>query len=647
MVLSHSVLLIVLLMLGRSLAAYEVLKAPDGTSATLSSLFGCSITSSSSHLSVFSLSSPFSDGRSAWRTFSYTQTTGNQSWNLKSTLIPEFSSLSEPTPGTAPCIMDSNSGYVVIGEPWANNGAGRVIISKIDSSSSNPPSLVLGSGQFPRDAFGSDVAIYNEWAVASAPSSASKYIRLYRYQNSQYSFHSEITGSSIEGTGVDSMRVVFGAWIDIRNDWLAIGAPSESGVGAVFLFKYSTASNAWALFQTLLPTEDSKGGDDTSFGSVVSLRGNRLFVSAPGSSTSSGSVYVYRFGLHGEWEIEKLLKSDRPERADDFGRAISATDYTLAISQASTTRTQHSMVHVYRQCGSVNYALHQRLIPEEGERLLHAWGQRLAWNLDALAIASTGLVNIWRIPGASQCQANVGAFPAASCCDQGSNVIADSSGTIHVRGADTSLASFIETPIIVAGNLVVEPSSIIAIKQGSSVAIDGEASLAGKLKVEMARPTSEGANTIYIDNIVRFSSRKASFQDVEVVFASGQTKCDRISVQPVYSSDSLSLIVNAFVATKCKSSNRLIPVYAAIACICVSLVIVLLAIWKFPRLRDMIVRPYRAEKKKPLSEYKHKRLATDENEEGNMDTIYEDHDDDRISIGAHSDSEDDHDEDFI
>lgn len=647
---SRVLLVLVVVLLWRQVEPLEGIVPPTGTSQTFLADFACALSSSNSQLSVFALSKPFSDGSDAWRTFSFTQRPGTGDWTGGPTLSPSSRSNGEPIPGTNPCILDVNSGNLIIGEPWANQGTGRVTWAKQSSDGFSSP-VVVDVGKSPFDGFGRDVAVYNEWFVASAPLAEVPYIRFYRWQSPKFELHSEVTLSSLaETNGRDSLSdILFGAWIDIRNNWAAIGAPANHGIGKVYMLKYSLSESRWALFQTVEPEHDEQEGHRTTFGTVVAMRGNRLFVSAPGSSTSHGSVFVYKFGLHDEWEVEKVLNSPNPERADEFGRAISATETTLAVSQAATSKTPSSLVHVYRQCGEYSLALHEVVTPDEPQKFVHNWGHRVAWNLDTLAIATPGLVNLWKLPPNGQCNTQVGAFPAPSCCHAGANVIVDPSGTVAVRGADSSVVSFTEAPVIISGNLEIDSSSVVSLKQGVYVEVEGTANFAGKLKYELPRPTHDGPQSIPIDNVIRFRTRRGSFSEVEVTFEAEQTACDRFYVQPVYSSTSLSLVVSVHVTSNCKaSSNPLIPVYVTLGLLAFVILSIIFALWKFPQLREMISRPARHD-----PGYRHVRLAdTDEDERPtNQFERFPSEDpdlaDDQHSLGAETDSEDENDEDLI
>ena len=599
-----SIVIVALLLCGAG-NALQSIRPPSGVPSGLVGEFGCALASNSRQLSIFAPSSPFTDGQDAWRVFTYTQGATPSDWTRAATCMPSSSSDGVPS-SESDCYLDFNSGYVVIGEPWANKGAGRVVVSRIQNGQDCSASSVLSVGNSTSDALGSDVAIFNEWIVAIARRPLNPYVRLFKFQNSEFVLHSELTTLDF-GANINPSE--FGTWVDVRNSWMIIGCPVEYGDGSVLVFKYSSQSDKWALFQTLDPVA-ATGATSPSFGTVVAVRGPSLFVSSPGSSTSAGSVYVYKFGPHDEWQLDKILKSPTTIAADEFGRALAASDTALAISQSSTPGAEYSRVHVYRQCGTFPFALHSVILPDEEQRFDHRWSQRLAWNLNSLAIASPGLVNIWTLPPSAQCTRNTGAFPPASCCENGANVIASESGTVVISGAASTTPSFIDSPIIVAGNLKIEPPSILAVKQGITVTVDGIAAFNGKLKIQLQRPATDGQHSIPIDNLIRYSARRASFKEIEVTFETGETKCDRISAQPVYSINSLSIVITASTQTDCKTTNLnpLLPVYITLGLLTLVVIGVVVALWRFPHLRNMIATPASATR----IGYKHTRLRDED-----------------------------------
>lgn len=110
----------------------------------------------------------------------------------------------------------------------------------------------------------------------------------------------------------------FGASISMDGDTLAVGAPSESGKGAVYIFRRSGGLN-WTQ-EVKIVGWDSVAGDD--FGEYVSLRSDTLVVSARGrdeQGSNSGAAYVFFYdGI--SWTGLQKLQPSNGTTGDRFGR---------------------------------------------------------------------------------------------------------------------------------------------------------------------------------------------------------------------------------------------------------------------------------------------------------------------------------------
>jgi hypothetical protein len=496
------------------------------------------------------------------------------------------------------------------------------------------------------DKFGSDVAIFGEWLVASAPRASDPYVRIYKSDQQGFIVHSELGSASL---GFDVRQTAFGAWIDLRSQWLVVGAPSDESIGKVYIFKFVDSENKWALFQTLqAPTAGNQGGDLKSFGSVVSIRTNRLFVSAPGSSTASGTVYKYSFNAHDEWSIVEILKSPNRANADEFGRFLSATDSTLAISEGPQPTRPSPRVHTYQQCGTHQMALRTAIEPDEADRSNGRWGRRLAWNGNALLIGSTGLVNVWHPASSTGCRSVLGPFPAPSCCYDGANVIVSSSGLdgkIVISGQETTTPVWIDGPIRVEGSLEISGTNVLALKNGASVQVAGQVSLAGKLKVQFVRPVNmdDGKSESFnVDNLIVYDSKIGSFSEIEAEFENGAQYCDKFTIRPYYNPNSLGLIVDFTLKSKdCKasSSNPLLAVYITLGILALLIVVTAIAVWRVPALREIVFRPRQAR-----SGYSHARLLgvdEDDDEDARTHSFQSFPADQDMTLGVESGSDED------
>ena len=155
-----------------------------------------------------------------------------------------------------------------------------------------------------------------------------------------------------------SWGTAFGRSVSLSADGntLAVGADDyASGFttipGIAHVYRFGTASNAWALQRTVRPTYENVN-IDTAFGASVSLSadGNTLAVGASGdpsstmgirssqpigtASPNSGAVYVFSYTTASNtWPLQAYIKASDTRAADRFGMAVSlsADGNTLAV----------------------------------------------------------------------------------------------------------------------------------------------------------------------------------------------------------------------------------------------------------------------------------------------------------------------------
>ncbi len=151
----------------------------------------------------------------------------------------------------------------------------------------------------------------------------------------------------------------FGTSVSLSDDGntLVVGAPGEAGtstgvngsqtmaggsnVGAVYLFRFSTNTNAWVQ-QAYIKASNAESND--FFGRSVSLSndGNTLAVGAhledgsTNNSTDTGAAYVFRFSSS-TWVEQAYLKASNPGDRDQFTERVhlSGDGNTLAVGAVS------------------------------------------------------------------------------------------------------------------------------------------------------------------------------------------------------------------------------------------------------------------------------------------------------------------------
>ncbi len=219
----------------------------------------------------------------------------------------------------------------------------------------------------------------------------------------------------------------FGYSVSLSDDGntLVVGAPGDGGtstgvngsqavtagsnVGAAYLFRFSTNTNAWAQQAYI---KASNAGPSDFFGRSVSLSndGNTLAVSAhledgsTNNSTNTGAVYVFRYSSS-TWAEQAYLKASNPGDIDEFGERVhlSGDGNTLAVGavreDGSSTGVNGAendsaggagAVYVYRFSSST--WSQQAYIKASNARLNSEFGRSVSLSDDGntLAVGATG-----------------------------------------------------------------------------------------------------------------------------------------------------------------------------------------------------------------------------------------------------------------
>jgi choice-of-anchor B domain-containing protein len=110
----------------------------------------------------------------------------------------------------------------------------------------------------------------------------------------------------------------FGTAISMSGDRALVGAPGESGGGAVYLFKRAK-DGSWSG-DGRLPAQGLVAGD--AFGAAIAFDGNRAVVGAP-SRKAKGAVFLFRIDSTNTWiqESEQIAPPTIPDNAQ-FGGAV-------------------------------------------------------------------------------------------------------------------------------------------------------------------------------------------------------------------------------------------------------------------------------------------------------------------------------------
>jgi hypothetical protein len=224
----------------------------------------------------------------------------------------------------------------IVGAPEANGNSshdsGYAYIYQFDGSQWVEVTKLLASDGEHSDWFGGNVSISGDTAIVGAHrdddngsyDSGSAYI--YQFDGSQWIEVTKLLAS--DGESYD----YFGESVSISGDTAIVGAPEANGSssysGSAYIYQFD--GSQWIEVTKLLASD---GESYDSFGGNVSISGDTAIVGASGdddNGSSSGSAYIYQFDGSQWIEVTKLLASDG-ESSDSFGGNVSISGDTAIV----------------------------------------------------------------------------------------------------------------------------------------------------------------------------------------------------------------------------------------------------------------------------------------------------------------------------
>ena len=149
-----------------------------------------------------------------------------------------------------------------------------------------------------------------------------------------------------------TQNLEFGSALVLRGDTLIVGAPGDDRdrveAGAVFFF--TRDGTLWSAGSRLAPNAPQSAA---WFGSSLALDGDRLAVGATGETTSSftsGAAYVFERSGGGFVQRARVVASN-PGIADFFGESVGLVGDTLVVGgfSASTSQGRSGAIYVYER----------------------------------------------------------------------------------------------------------------------------------------------------------------------------------------------------------------------------------------------------------------------------------------------------------
>jgi hypothetical protein len=214
------------------------------------------------------------------------------------------------------------------GNPFGDRGPGAAYIFEPGAKKSRwlEVAKLRASDEDSLDWFGSSVAISGDWAVVGAwrANSDTGAAYVFHYQESAWTEVAKWIASS--GSSGDR----FGYDVSLAGDFAIVGASgdTERGPGAGAAYIFHGADGAWTeiakLTPAVVPPDQNQGLQPVSFGSSVSISGERAIVGAFGDDQygeDAGAAYIFQRSQAGWQQVAKLSPGDA-QAGDLFGWSV-------------------------------------------------------------------------------------------------------------------------------------------------------------------------------------------------------------------------------------------------------------------------------------------------------------------------------------
>ncbi|MDF1808543.1 MAG: GC-type dockerin domain-anchored protein [Phycisphaerales bacterium] len=225
-----------------------------------------------------------------------------------------------------------NGGVFLAGVPQfdgAGNNAGGIWSQSVVGNT-YPSGLILEGQSDPFGNFGETIVANDEWVVVATPNTvrsctpgASGSVRVYRLINGQWTLHQNIdppTADTSHG---------FGSAISLDGNLLAVTIPQyfQAGdtdrFGAAIIYEFD--GQQWIAIQFLEGTEFDQG-----FGDSIAISGNHLAIGIP-DTPNGGSALLFERDISNRYQPFQTIQSNAVNNFDRFGSVLSMRADRLVI----------------------------------------------------------------------------------------------------------------------------------------------------------------------------------------------------------------------------------------------------------------------------------------------------------------------------
>lgn len=369
--------------------------------------------------------------------------------------------------------VSADNDFVAISAPWKDNKRGAVYIYEVNDSELEYTTTLIPPDLNDTNWFGYSVCIDANRIVVGAYYADEVYV--FDYNGTGWSNNPEVL--SVAGS-----QDFFGYSVSIDANIIVVGAPGDAdSTGAAYVFDYNGTS--WDYIQTLNYSGNNYFGGGDMFGNSVAVDDDLIVIGAKWDTIfdpwlengyREGSVFVFRLS-GGVWSLEQKIIDPDMERLDSFGCSVSVCGDTFVAGASS---------HKYGSNGNA------------GAAFVYKWNGS-SWIREAILYEPNATASVY--------------FGGAVAIDGNSIIV----GEMYYDGnASDSGAAFLferKGSSWPDGEIMEDPNGSENDYFGQSVAIDGEAVIAGAYKDDGGK-TDSGAAFVFLlliadlnqDGIVNF-----------------------------------------------------------------------------------------------------------------------------------------------
>ena len=255
---------------------------------------------------------------------------------------------------------DISGDYVIVGSPYEDTSVsnrGAAYIFKRSGTSWTQTAKIQGSGTDSGDIFGFSVSIDGDYAIIGSysydsPGANAGIAYIFKKDTNAETWTEQDQLQGSDTTAGDS----FGSSVYIDGEYAIVGAPAQdtgaTDTGAAYIFKKDTNAETWTQTAKI---QHSDNNDNASFGVGVSMDGDYCIVGAQNKDSGIGSAYIFKKDTNAEtWSQEAKLNASDRESGDSFGSRVSISGNRVIVSSRNedTGGSNSGAAYIFERSGT-------------------------------------------------------------------------------------------------------------------------------------------------------------------------------------------------------------------------------------------------------------------------------------------------------